>query len=105
MKSVEDLIKYVTSNGKVCPNPIEWDRISRIIGVAKPGHECVPLILAGWTFSSDIQKRERLISQINYAKLLDEDTFRLFSDAIYALGVNDWYCTSEPLSGWQWDGT
>lgn len=104
MTQIEDLITYVTSENKICPNPIEWDRVSRIIGVAQPGHECVPLILAGWAFSSDLQKRNRVISQIKFAQALGDEVFENFSQALYKLKKEEWYCGSEPLSTWQWDG-
>ncbi len=101
---VDDLISYVSSDGRICPNPVEWNRVSRIIGVAQPGHQCVPLILAGWAFSSDLQKRERLIAQIKFAQTLGEEQFEIFSQALCRLKKEDWYCGAEPLSTWQWDG-
>ncbi len=101
---VDDLISYVSSGGRICPNLVEWDRVSRIIGVAKPGHQYVPLILAGWAFSSDLQKRQRLIAQIKFAETLGEEQFESFSQALYRLKKEDWYCGPEPLSNWQWDG-
>ena len=104
MNSVEDLILYVKSDKRVCPNPSEWDQISQIIGAAKPGHKCVPLILAGWAFTSDQQKRDRLIEQIHHAIYLGEDIFQTFAQAIYDLEKEDWYYADEPLSTWQWDG-
>jgi len=82
---VDDLISYVSSDGRICPSPVEWDRVSRIIGVAKPGHQYVPLILAGWAFSSDLQKRQRLIAQIKFAETLGEEQFESFSQALYRL--------------------
>lgn len=104
MNQVEELISYVCSDGRICPNPIEWDGVSRIIGAAQSGHKYVPLILAGWTFSSDLQKRQRLIEQIEFAQSLGEKQFENFSQALYQLKKEDWYCGPEPLSTWQWDG-
>jgi hypothetical protein len=104
MDQVEELILYVSSNNRVCPNPLEWDGVSRIIGAAQPGHKCVPLILAGWAFSSDEQKRDRVIEQIRFAHSLGEDIFSAFSKALYGLKEEEWCYGSEPLSKRQWDG-
>ena len=104
MDLVEELISYVSSKNRICPNPVEWDAVSKIIGAAKPGHKCTPLILAGWAFSSDVQKRDRLIQQIKFSQSLGEDVFERFAQSLYNLKKEDWYCGSEPLSTWQWDG-
>lgn len=104
MTQIEQLITYVTSENRICPNPIEWDRVSRIIDVSRPGHKCVPLILAGWAFSSDQQKRDRVIDQIKFAQSMGEDVLQKFAQSLYELKKEDWYCGSEPLSTWQWDG-
>lgn len=104
MDQIDELIDYVKSGNKICPNPVEWDRVSRIIGAAKPGHKCVPLILAGWAFSSDKQKRDRVIEQIKFAHSLGESFFDKFAQSLYELKNEDWHCGPEPLSTWQWDG-
>ena len=56
-KDKELAIAYVSSKGRICPNPQEWMALSEIIGMNGPGRKLVPLILAGWAFTSDAQKR------------------------------------------------
>ena len=72
----EELIKYVTSNRRICPLPMHWKKFLDILEIKKkippdliPG--LIPLILNGW-FSSDLEKRKRILAQIDYASKDDE---------------------------------
>jgi hypothetical protein len=87
--TLEELKKYVTSNKRICPMPPEWAKIGEIIKI-KPGHPCTPLILNGWVFSSDQEKRERLIQQIEYA-YKDKKKFYNLENFILKLKDIHWY--------------
>jgi len=45
----------------ICPNPPEWAKLHEAVRNAVADGETFPkpLILGGWTFSSDSEKRER----------------------------------------------
>lgn len=64
MNEMQELISYVKSHDRVCPIPDRWQKLSNLINANKPGHPYVPLILAGWAYSSNDEKRQRLVEQI-----------------------------------------
>lgn len=68
MSGIEKLIKR---NGRVCPQPKEWDTLWRIL-CAKPRNSewkpPAPLILAAWHETTDAQKRARLAEHIGWAR-------------------------------------
>jgi hypothetical protein len=69
--SVDELVARLDGEGRVCPLPRPWDRLHRHLTSLKPGdadRPPVPLILAGWNFSSDSEKRMRLIDQLDWAR-------------------------------------
>ena len=67
MKSKEEIKDYVISSCYICPKPDKWVELSKIIDTAVGGNPLTPLVLAGWNFSSDSAKQERLFHQIDYA--------------------------------------
>lgn len=90
----DELIDYIKSNHRVCPQPQLWNKLWRMlkdrerVGVAgwKPP---VPLILAAWWESSDDSKRQRLLEHIECAKTKGQlDSIATF---IYNLKEEEWY--------------
>lgn len=78
--------------------PVLWDSFWKLLG--SPQEDVgPPLILAGWAFSSDRDKRERFQAHIKYSGdhgLLDEaERF------IRALNMEDWHICSP--SGLDWN--
>lgn len=57
-EQLQQLLVFASSGDRICPQPGEWDAIWRL-----PGQPCgdlgPPLILSGWAFSTDREKRER----------------------------------------------
>ena len=91
MSSDKELaIAYVSSKGRVCPNPQEWMALSEIIGINGPGRMLVPLILAGWTFTSDAQKRARVIEQIEYVFSRKPELSDEFCKMLYSFSETQW---------------
>lgn len=99
------LLAYVSSGGRICPNPDQWMTLSEIIGMNAPGKRLVPLILAGWAFSSDADKRARVIEQIKYAFTLEPLVTEQFSQYLESLKPEQWYIGNEPPDRSRWDGT
>jgi len=91
MEAKERLITHIRSEGRICPNPQNWIAISKIIGINIPGIPLTPLILAGWNFSSDMEKQLRFFDQVEYAFTLSDEKINAFTDAVYALQDNDWH--------------
>jgi hypothetical protein len=90
----DELITYVSENGRICPNPQQWMALCEIIGANRPGHSMVPLILAGWAYSSDTEKNARLIEQIEYAFTLKPEVVNRFSEYLVSLKPEQWYCNN-----------
>lgn len=95
-------IAYVSSKGRICPNPQEWMALSEIIGMNGPGRKLVPLILAGWAFSSDAQKRTRVIEQIEYVFSSKPELSEAFCKMLYSFSEEQWYVGAEPPSSHAW---
>ena len=91
INEVENLKQYFLSLNVVCPNPHEWMALADIIGSNQSGHRVVPLILAGWAYSSDHQKNSRVIEQIDYAATQGDIIFRKFSEFFYSIPDEGWY--------------
>ena len=58
---------------KVCPNPIPWNNVFKKLSKFADDNENlskppVPLILNGWVFSDDYQKKERWEQTVSWAK-------------------------------------
>lgn len=51
----------MNSSHPICPNPSEWAKLHAAVLTAVTDGEAFPkpLILAGWAFSSDEEKRQR----------------------------------------------
>jgi hypothetical protein len=56
--------------GQICPNPPEWAKLhaAALAAVTDGGTFPKPLILAGWTFSSDGEKRQRWAETLEWLK-------------------------------------
>ena len=72
--SVRTLVEYSQSEGRVCPIPIQWDALFKILrrrhielGLDENQAPPNPLILGGWWPSSDADKRRRLEEHIIWA--------------------------------------
>lgn len=95
----------------VCPNPRPWVKVHKRLSAATKNQEILsrlptPLILAGWNFSSDLDKFDRWNETVQWAQdagcetiletLTDEDFY--YSDNISS------HCPDHPLEyGWNFD--
>ena len=94
---IDELKNYVTSNKRICPIPLVWNKfvdIFKIGNVMTPN--LIPLILNGWT-ASDLEKRKRLLKQIDYASK-DVVMFEELSKFILNLKEDEWHYGNEPQS-------
>jgi len=72
-EQLNSLIEYVQSNGRVCPMPILWNELWKMLPDAKKKASGgwdppLPLILAAWWDTTAEEKRQRLLEHIKYAQ-------------------------------------
>jgi hypothetical protein len=82
---VEDIIR----ENRICPKPMVWKELYEIM--CKDLNENnipKPLILAGWNFSSDIEKRNRFIEHL---KLIDFNSENKIKTFVLNIREEDWY--------------
>jgi hypothetical protein len=68
---LDDLLEFVGAEGRVCPQPLAWDKLWKMLpdrrregGIWVPW---IPLILGAWNHTSDEEKAERLAYHIRWA--------------------------------------
>ena len=95
--TVEELKKYVTSEKRICPMPRIWNEFVDILELQNtmPPH-LIPLILNGW-FASDLEKRKRVLAQIDYAAK-NELMLKKLENFILKIKKKDWLYGDEPPS-------
>jgi hypothetical protein len=88
----EDLLAYCRANRRVCPMPILWQDLWKLL----PGRRRVdggwspplPLVLAAWETTTDEQKRERLATHLEWAR--DHRVLPRVAALILSLKDEDW---------------
>jgi hypothetical protein len=91
MHSLENLLEVCTKNNRICPKPDFWMKLSDTIGKNKPNDELTPLILAGWVYSDDETKQERLIKQIKFALAQPGSVRDKFIEVLLSIDEDDWH--------------
>jgi hypothetical protein len=69
--ALSELLQFAKDESRVCPMPLPWDTLWKMLpgcpeyaGQSEPH---APLILAGWTYSTDAEKADRLAYHIRWA--------------------------------------
>lgn len=88
------MIQLVTSGGRVVPQPLRWKELwESLDGKTQQGNGSwtppLPLILSGWSFSDDRQKRARLFEHLDWA--LQQGQLGQVTDFLMGLAESDWY--------------
>ena len=91
---LESLLGYVRSNKRVCPKPDIWNRFWQTLPnrrqLPSGGWEpAVPLILGGWWYSTDSDKRDRLEDHIRWAA--SQGVLGTASATLRGLAEADWH--------------
>ena len=86
------LLEHASADDRICPLPGKWDEFWKLIGVPP---DLKPLILSGWAFSTDREKRERFREQITYAATTGN--FATAKNFIEALEAQEWHCNGGDL--------
>jgi hypothetical protein len=68
----EKIFELIKINNRVCPNPQPWNELWNELKnkkrVGSGWHPPAPLILAAWHHTSDIEKANRLLEQVEWAE-------------------------------------
>lgn len=91
----ENLLSLATMEQRVVPNPKAWKllwktlkgRIQKPSGAWEPS---LPLILDGWWYSNDEQKRERFMEHLEWA--VSQGQTDQMIQILSELKAEDWYC-------------
>ena len=95
--TLDELKNYVTSNKRICPVPTVWNKFLDVLEIKEQmPPNLVPLILNGWT-ASDLEKRKRLLTQIEYASK-NVMILKKLEQLIISLKDDEWYYGDEPPS-------
>ena len=90
---LEELLKYCRENNRVCPQPMIWDRIWRMLPnrkeVGSGWNPPLPLILAAWWEASDQEKIQRFEQHIRWA--FQHGVISEVEKAIRGLSEDQWY--------------
>jgi hypothetical protein len=94
---VEDLIAYCRENRRVCPQPVHWDQLWKLLpnrrhlglGAWEPP---APMILAGWSAPA-LAKMLRLQEHIEWAE--KHGALKAADEFLRNLPEGDWYHLGE----------
>ena len=95
--TLDELKKYVISNNRICPIPKVWNNFLDVLEIKESmPPDLIPLILNGWT-ASDLEKRKRLLAQIEYASK-NVVILKKLEQLLISLKDDEWYYGDEPPS-------
>ena len=90
---LDDLLAYVRAESRICPMPQHWDRLWKMLPrcpqYARPSEPHAPLILAGWTYSTNADKAERLAYHIRWAH--EREAFEAVNTYLRSLPADAWH--------------
>lgn len=90
----ENLLKYVFSNRRVCPQPGKWHELWEMLPGKKQDQKgnwtpSLPLILGAWNNTPGIVKMDRMQEHIEYA---EQNNFLSEVDAfLRSLSEDEWF--------------
>ncbi|MCC6864561.1 MAG: hypothetical protein IT280_00210 [Ignavibacteria bacterium] len=91
------LLEYVKANNRICPIPTEWNKLYQLLKNTKRkggGWEpALPLILAAWWETSEIQKVLRFIDHIEWAE--SNGQLEEISKFLFELKEEEWHHLGE----------
>ena len=80
-------VEEIMINNRICLKPMKWQELYDAVQKAYPDREFPePLILAGWNFSSDTEKRNRFCMHLEFAI-----SAGVANKILEQLNEEDWY--------------
>jgi hypothetical protein len=93
MNQLEAALANATSNDRVCPLPEKWNTLWQMLPNRKrkgnSWEPSLPLILAAWHHSSNLDKMLRLKEHIKWAK--EHDSLKEIEGYLESLNEEDWH--------------
>ena len=97
-ENLEDLLAYCRANNRVCPLPLLWRDLWRLlperrrvgVGWVPP----VPLILAAWHDTPPVLKMARLAEHLDWAER--HGTLERTGQFVRGLNEDDWHHIGDP---------
>jgi hypothetical protein len=93
MASLDEVLAEVTSNGRICPQPIKWNELWELLpNKQRQGagwNPPVPLILAAWHETPHLMKMIRFQEHIRWANT--HGKLEQINDFIRSLKQEEWY--------------
>jgi hypothetical protein len=90
----DELLELASGNGRLVPVPVRWNALWNILDKhvsndLRKSALIAPLILAGWNFSSDQEKRTRFLEHLEWACVhgLSDRAYRYLSTLL----DDEWY--------------
>ncbi len=94
---LEELLQFVQSEGRICPEPGKWHDLWEMLPekkrVGSGWQPPLPLILAAWDNTSGIEKILRLRQHIEYAA--EKGILNIVDQYLRNLKQNDWHFASK----------
>jgi len=94
MSSIEATLAIATADKRVCPMPQAWQRLYDLLPATRQvGNGWLPplpLIVAGWNFSTDHFKRARLREHVQWDS--EHGALPAVHDFLLALPADKWNC-------------
>jgi hypothetical protein len=90
---LRSFVAQMDREGWICPNPAPWNRLWEMLPekrqIGNGWEPSVPLILAGWAYSTDAQKRERFLTHLAWAD--DHGAVEAVLKFLESLSQEDWH--------------
>ncbi len=94
---LEELLHFVQSEGRICPEPGKWHELWEMLPdkkrVGNRWQPPLPLILAVWDNTSGIEKMLRLRQHIEYAS--EKGILNVVDQYLCSLSNDDWHSASK----------
>lgn len=91
--ALNELLQFVREESRVCPMPIPWNTLWKMLpgcpeyaGQSEPH---APLILAGWMYSTDADKANRLAYHVRWAH--EHGALAAVNSYLRSLSVDSWH--------------
>ncbi|EAQ42507.1 hypothetical protein [Polaribacter sp. MED152] len=83
------MIDEILIENRICPKPMIWNEIYKLMcQELREKNIPKPLILAGWNFTTDREKKNRFMEHLNLIDLKSENKIKTF---VLSINEKDWY--------------
>ena len=87
------LLEYVGMNGRLCPQPMVWNRLwEMLLGRHRVGlgwEPALPLILGAWWDSTGLEKNLRFLEHLEWA--YNQGCLKAVDSYLRSIGEGEWF--------------